>query len=93
MREISKNDILVLENQTGGRVALQIQKAFSSRVFYQQISSNGGLDFTKLDDNVLKKSQLERYKVRKCSGMEEAEHLTHGEIEEECLDTFDNIHN
>lgn len=66
---------LVLENQSGGRAALEYWKEFSSAIPYRQIHTNGGLDFQKSSGNKLLRSELEKYNHKKCETEEEAKRL------------------
>jgi hypothetical protein len=70
--QVSKKKYIVLDNGTGGRVALEYQREFSSSIPYRQVYTNGDLSFEKTDSNVLKKKQLENYHWQKCQQKEEA---------------------
>lgn len=72
MVTVNKKKYLVLDNQTGGRVAVEYQKEFSSAIPYRQIHSNGHLDLSKTGNNVLKKERLDNYLVKKFEDKEEA---------------------
>jgi hypothetical protein len=93
VRDINKGDIIVLENQSGGRSGIEIQRCFSSRVFYRQIASNGGLDLSKKNGKVLRKTELERYKVQLCSSIDEAEMLVYEEKQDvELLESLEDLY-
>ena len=72
MVTVNKKKYLVLDNGSGGRVAIEYQKEFSSAIPYRQIHTNGGLDLSKTGDNVMKKEQLENYHVKKFEEKEDA---------------------
>lgn len=66
---------LVLENDSGGRAALEYSKELSTVIPYRQIHTNGGLDFRPSSSNRLEKSKLERYRYVKCESEEKAKIL------------------
>ena len=70
--KINKEKYLVLDNQSGGRAVLEYQKEFSSAIPYRQIYTNGHLDLSKTENNLLSKEQLDNYLVKKFNDKEEA---------------------
>lgn len=66
---------LVLENESGGRAALEYWKEFSSVIPYRQVHTNGGLDFEKGSSNKLMRSELEKYRYTKCDNEQEAKRM------------------
>lgn len=93
MSEINKGDVLVLENQSGGRSGITVQRNFSSRLFYRQFASNGGLDLSRTEERTLRKSELEKYDVVLCSSIEEAEQLVYEENQDvELLDGMNDVY-
>lgn len=93
MLEISKEDVLVLENQSGGRSGITVERNFSSRLLYRQFASNGGLDLSRTEERTLRKSDLEKYDVVLCSSVEEAEQLVYEESQDvELLDGMNDFY-
>ena len=75
MANKKETNYLVLENQSGGRAALEYWKEFSSAIPYRQVCTNGGLDFQKGSSNKLLRSELEKYKYKRCDTEVEAKRL------------------
>ena len=65
MSRINKEDVIVLENDSGGKVALVVQQSYSSRILYKQVATNGSLDFSKRGDNIMKRSEFQHYNIAK----------------------------
>lgn len=86
---VNKKKYLVLDNQTGGRVALEYQKKFSSAIPYRQIHSNGHLDLSGTGNNVLNKQELDNYLVKKFEEREEAMSAVEDGLEDKVQGTSD----
>lgn len=66
---------IVLENENGGRVALAIQKKFSSTIAFREVYSNGDLTFESTNKNILSTNEIKKYRTVECESREDAEHV------------------
>lgn len=89
MPQVNKKKYIILDNGSGGRVALEFQKEFSSSIPYRQVYTNGNLSFKKTDTNVLKKEDLQNYKWKRCQDKEEAIQMVEKGLEDDPQGTSD----
>lgn len=72
MSNITTGDVVIVENRSGGRAVLTIEKRFSSRVYFKQELSQE-LDFCERD--FLRAEEFRRYEVTHADSVDDAQFL------------------